>query len=248
MAARSGREFLERLAAARVHVEIQGETLTGHINDHPAFRNVIRSYAGLYDMQHDPAYRDVLTYPSPTSGQRVATSFLTPRTPEDLQKRREAFKLWADRSFGMLGRTPDYLNSALMALAAAGDWFAQADPKFGQNVRRSQPVSQAVPAVSRDLAQARRLRPDGHAHLGRRDRAGRGRHRDLPAGRRPGPGPSGSGCSGWSGTPASRPSRAARPCTSTTFFGDPVRMAGAYMASYDREPYKAAVRAFLDRS
>jgi len=31
------------------------------------------------------------------------------------------------------------------------------------------------------------------------------------------------------------------------FFGDPVRMAGAYVASYDREPYKAAVRAFLDR-
>jgi 4-hydroxyphenylacetate 3-monooxygenase len=32
------------------------------------------------------------------------------------------------------------------------------------------------------------------------------------------------------------------------FFGDPVRMAGAYVASYDREPYKAAVRAFLERS
>ena len=31
------------------------------------------------------------------------------------------------------------------------------------------------------------------------------------------------------------------------FFGDPVRMAGAYVASYDREPYKAMVRAFLDR-
>ena len=31
------------------------------------------------------------------------------------------------------------------------------------------------------------------------------------------------------------------------FFGDPVRMAGAYVAGYDREPYKAAVRAFLDR-
>ncbi len=30
------------------------------------------------------------------------------------------------------------------------------------------------------------------------------------------------------------------------FFGDPVRMAGAYVASYDREPYKARVRAFLD--
>jgi 4-hydroxyphenylacetate 3-monooxygenase len=31
------------------------------------------------------------------------------------------------------------------------------------------------------------------------------------------------------------------------FFGDPVRMAGAYIASYDREPYKAAVEAFLRR-
>ena len=29
------------------------------------------------------------------------------------------------------------------------------------------------------------------------------------------------------------------------FFGDPVRMAGALVASYDREPYKERVRAFL---
>ena len=84
MAARSGSEFLGRLAAARVHVEIQGETLTGGVADHPAFRNVVRSYADLYDMQHDPAYRDILTYPSPATGEPVATAFLTPRTPADL--------------------------------------------------------------------------------------------------------------------------------------------------------------------
>jgi 4-hydroxyphenylacetate 3-monooxygenase len=135
MAARSGSQFLERLSAARVHVEIQGETVTGHLAGHPAFRNVIASYARLYGMQHDPAHRDVLTYPSPTTGQRVATSFLTPRTPQDLEKRQKAFKLWADHSLGMLGRTPDYLNSALMALASAADWFAQADPGFGDHIR-----------------------------------------------------------------------------------------------------------------
>jgi 4-hydroxyphenylacetate 3-monooxygenase len=135
MAARSGRQFLERLSAARVHVEIQGETLTGHVNDHPAFRNVIASYAELYDMQHNPAHRDVLTYPSPRTGDPVATSFLVPRTPEHLDKRQQAFKTWADHSLGMLGRTPDYLNSALMALASAADWFAQASPGFGENIR-----------------------------------------------------------------------------------------------------------------
>ncbi|MBV9446524.1 MAG: 4-hydroxyphenylacetate 3-monooxygenase, oxygenase component [Streptosporangiaceae bacterium] len=136
MAARTGAEFLERLSAARVHVDIMGETLIGGVAEHPAFRNVVRSYAELFDMQHDPAYRDVLTYPSPTSGDPVATSFLVPRTPEDLAKRSAAFKLWADRSLGMLGRTGDYLNSALMALAAAESWFAQAGPGFGENTRR----------------------------------------------------------------------------------------------------------------
>jgi 4-hydroxyphenylacetate 3-monooxygenase len=136
MAARSGRQFLERLSAARVHVEVGGETLIGGIADHPAFRNVVRSYAELYDMQHDPAYSGVLTYRSPVSGEPVATSFLVPKTAADLAKRRMAFKAWADRSLGMLGRTGDYLNSALMALAAAHEWFAQANPAFGENIRR----------------------------------------------------------------------------------------------------------------
>ncbi len=76
MAARSGSEFLERLSAARVDVEIQGETPTGGVADHPAFRNVVRSYAELYDMQHDPAFRDILTYPSPATGEPVAAKVL----------------------------------------------------------------------------------------------------------------------------------------------------------------------------
>src|ERR1700749_3138342 len=136
MAGRSGSGSPGRLSAPRVHVEIQGETLTGDVAGHPAFRNVVRSFAELYDMQHDPAYRDILTYPSPATGDPVATSFLQPRTPEDLTKRRTAFKLWADRSLGMLGRTGDYLNSALMALASAEDWFAQAGVQYGENIRR----------------------------------------------------------------------------------------------------------------
>jgi 4-hydroxyphenylacetate 3-monooxygenase len=134
MPARTGAEFLDRLARTPTHVEIQGETLTGGVAEHPAFRNVVRSYAELFDMQHDPAYRDVLTYPSPATGEPVATAFLVPRTDADLVKRRQACKLWADHSLGMLGRTGDYLNSALMALGSAADWFGQADAAFARNV------------------------------------------------------------------------------------------------------------------
>ena len=35
----------------------------------------------------------------------------------------------------MLGRTGDYLNAAIMAMAGASEWFAQADPAFGANIR-----------------------------------------------------------------------------------------------------------------
>ena len=136
MPARTGAEFLDRLSRTRTHVEIQGETLNGAIGDHPAFANVVRSYATLFDLQHAPGHRDVLTYQDPVTKLRHPTSFLIPRTQADLEQRAKAYKLTADASFGMLGRTGDYLNSALMALASAKAWFAQTDTAFAGNIAR----------------------------------------------------------------------------------------------------------------
>ena len=45
MAARTGSEYIERLAASSPTVRIHGETVTTGIPDHPAFRNVVRTYA-----------------------------------------------------------------------------------------------------------------------------------------------------------------------------------------------------------
>lgn len=135
MGARTGKEYLDRLAATRPTVQIDGETLTGDIPSHPAFRGVTRSFAELYDLQHDPRLRDVMTYPSPGTGDPVGMSFLVPRTPEDLVARREMMRTWAEHSLGVLGRTGDYLNSCLMALSEAGGWFGQADRAFADNVR-----------------------------------------------------------------------------------------------------------------
>ncbi|MBX5443334.1 MAG: 4-hydroxyphenylacetate 3-monooxygenase, oxygenase component [Solirubrobacteraceae bacterium] len=136
MGARTGQDYIDRLASLGTTVHIGGETLQGGIPDHPAFRNLVRTYARLYDLQHAPEHRDTMLYPSPTTGDPVGTSFMVPRTHEDLAKRRAAFKVWADESLGTLGRTGDYLNSSLMALSEAGEWFAQADPAFAENVRR----------------------------------------------------------------------------------------------------------------
>src|SRR5207247_31074 len=100
----------------------------------PALSNGARSVAALYDMQHDPALRDEMTYTSPTTGQRVGLSFITPKTTDDLARRRVMMSHWAHTSFGMMGRTPDFLNTSLMAMAGAGDYFAQNRPEFRQNI------------------------------------------------------------------------------------------------------------------
>lgn len=120
-------------------MQIDGETVTGRLGDHPAFAGIAKTFAALFDMQHDPKLRDVLTYESPTTGDRVGTSFMVPTTHDDLVKRRRAASVWAQESFGMLGRTGDYLNSALMALSTAGDWFRSADAngdEYAENVRK----------------------------------------------------------------------------------------------------------------
>lgn len=135
MGARTGQDYIDRLGASRPEVLVGGERLRGGIPEHPAFRNVVRSYAALYDLQLEPERRDVMTFALPDGG-RAGTSFLVPRTAEDLVRRRTMMKVWADHSGGFLGRTGDYLNSAVMALGQAEPWFAAADPAFGENIRR----------------------------------------------------------------------------------------------------------------
>ena len=133
MAARTGQQFIDGLKAQPREVYIEGE-LVRDVTEHRAFRNIIASLAHLYDMQHDSALRDDLTYLVPETGARAGTPFMTPRSHDDLRQRGRAMRAWAEYSHGMMGRTPDYLSSSLMAFAAARDYFGRADPRFADNV------------------------------------------------------------------------------------------------------------------
>ncbi len=136
MGARTGSDYLRKLDSGQREVWIAGEKITRNVSRHPQFRAIAQSIAHLYDMQHDPELANQMTYVSPSSGERVGLSFLEPKSREDLEKRHKMMKTWADYSGGMLGRTPDYLNSDLMALASASKFFGRKDPRFGENVRK----------------------------------------------------------------------------------------------------------------
>lgn len=134
MGARTGQQFLDKLNAMRPHITIDGDVVSENVAEHPAFKNVAQTYAQLFDLQHDPKYKDKLTYPSPSTGDPVNVSFLIPKTVEDLERRRAGIRVWAEYSNGFLGRSADYMNSSLTALASAKKWFEQADPVFGERI------------------------------------------------------------------------------------------------------------------
>jgi 4-hydroxyphenylacetate 3-monooxygenase len=136
MGIRTGQQYLDKLNSMHPHVVIDGEVVREKIAEHPAFRNNARTYAHLFDMQHDPQYQDALTYTSPTTGDLVNASFLVPKTIEDLEKRRAAISTWAQYSQGFLGRTGDYMNSSLTALGTAKKFFEKADPVFGERIEK----------------------------------------------------------------------------------------------------------------
>lgn len=131
MPAKTGREYIERIDKANADVRIDGNQVKGKVSEHPAFKNMMKSQAALYDLQHQSDTRDTLTYKSPLSGDQVGLSYMIPKTKEDLVKRRRMIRTWAEQSFGMLGRSPDYMNTVTMTFGSAAPTF----DKYADNVK-----------------------------------------------------------------------------------------------------------------
>src|ERR1700757_3641411 len=108
MAIRSGEQLLQYLRDGR-QLFIDGERIEDVTTD-PRLAAAARSLAQLYDMQHDPALVERMTFLSPASGARVGLSFIEPRSVDDLIRRRDMVTIWAEATCGMFGRSPDYMN------------------------------------------------------------------------------------------------------------------------------------------
>ena len=133
MPARSGADYLERLREASPEIYMEGQRVKD-VTAHPTLGNGARTLAALYDLQSDPEVGPEMTYASPSSGDPVGLSFIIPRSHADLERRRTMMTHWARVSCGMMGRTPDFLNVAVMSMAAASDYCGQNRPEFKQNI------------------------------------------------------------------------------------------------------------------
>ena len=135
MPIRDGRQFVARLRAHPREVWVEGERVAD-VTTHPVFKRSVEQLALLYDMQFDPALRDTLTYVVPETGERAGAAFMPARSAADLAKRRAAYRAWAETNFGLMGRSPDFLNVTLLAFAEARQVFARGGERFGRAVAR----------------------------------------------------------------------------------------------------------------
>jgi 4-hydroxyphenylacetate 3-monooxygenase len=132
MGIKTGKAFLESLRDGR-RILIDG-ALVKDVTRDPRFSGAAHTIAELLDMQHG-ADAATLTYTSPTTGDTVGMSHMAPRTLEDLVRRRAGLKTWAEATYGMMGRSPDFMNVMVSALGAAHPFFEQAHKGCGDNMR-----------------------------------------------------------------------------------------------------------------
>ena len=100
MGIRTGAQYLAGLRDDR-QIFVNGD-LVSDVTDYPAFRRGAKELARVYDYQHDPSYKSVLTFPSPFNGEPVSTSFMMSKSMSELDLRVQGESLRADLTYGLM--------------------------------------------------------------------------------------------------------------------------------------------------
>ena len=118
---RTGQQYLHSLRDGR-QVFLDGD-LISDVVDHPAYRNAVRTTAAMYDFQAAPENLELMTFLSPSSGERVNRCWQLPESYDELVARRKAMEAWAEITYGYMGRSPDHVASSLAGMMMRLDLF-----------------------------------------------------------------------------------------------------------------------------
>ena len=117
MAIKTGKQYIDSLRDGR-RLHIDGKVVSD-VTAYKPLQGIIGTIASLHDDQHDPAYREVLTYRSPTTGEAVSTTYLEARTEQEFKALAGCFHLRAKRTFGLMGRLTDFMSAFLVGITLA---------------------------------------------------------------------------------------------------------------------------------
>ncbi|MBM2812118.1 MAG: hypothetical protein HW416_2877 [Chloroflexi bacterium] len=131
MALRKGKDYIEALRDGR-RVFHAGRQIDD-VPSHPGFAGAVTTIASLYDLQHSSELGPTMA--TTWEGQPISQGYFPPRTAGELVAKRRNVEVWAERTFGVMGRMPDFCAQLTVGMLDAADVLGEADPRFGENAR-----------------------------------------------------------------------------------------------------------------
>ena len=91
------------------NIYVNGKSVTSILDAHKVFENTYSYIKRYYELQKEIDYHTI-------NEEGISTTFLKPNTKQDLKMKRDVYYDIARESYGMLGRTPDFMNPGIMSL------------------------------------------------------------------------------------------------------------------------------------
>jgi 4-hydroxyphenylacetate 3-monooxygenase len=129
---RTGKQYLDSIRDGRA-VYINGEKVKD-VPSHPMFKPLVDIRARIYDMQHEAATRDVMTYEE--GGERFATGLKLPHCQQDWWDKRRATDAVFEDVKGVITRVGDETVGEMWSLYDGQDVLNEVDPQFSENIAR----------------------------------------------------------------------------------------------------------------
>jgi 4-hydroxyphenylacetate 3-monooxygenase len=130
---RTGQQYRDSIRDGR-QVWINGERVTD-VTQHPMFKPLVDIRARIYDMQHEAAFADALTY-TDDLGQVSAIGLKLPFSQQDWHDKRTATDIALDEIGGVVTRVGDETIGEMWSLYDGQDVLNQVNPEFSSNIRR----------------------------------------------------------------------------------------------------------------
>ena len=129
---RTGAEYLENIRDDR-EIYMNGERVKD-VTTHPMFKPIVDIRARIYDMAHDPATSDTMTYEE--DGEKFAVGLKLPHTQEDWAAKRKAVDTVMWDIGGVVTRVGDETIGEMWSLWDGKDVMNEIDPRFAENLER----------------------------------------------------------------------------------------------------------------
>jgi 4-hydroxyphenylacetate 3-monooxygenase len=129
---RTGDEYRESIRDGR-EVWIDGDRVDD-VPTHPAFAPIVDVRARIYDMAHEAASRELMSYVDSDTGERNAVALKPPRTREDWHAKRRAVDAVLDDIGGLVIRVGDETVGEMWSLLDGQEVLDEVDPAFSRNV------------------------------------------------------------------------------------------------------------------